>query len=260
MRWLATLIVAASTASAATVDDSIGDAAYLGYAETFQPWVGRVIGADTSGTAIAGSCTLLAPHWALTAAHVVHELTRAEVVIGDQRHRVDRIYAHRDWRSTDYGWHDIALVHVARPFSVQKYPTLSEGTESLQTVAAVSGYGMKGTLANGLQGADARLRAGTVRLSGTDRAVWVCRIERGTPLPVCIAPGDSGGPLWAAGADGVVRLSGVSSFVARLGEPARYVWGEESGHTRVSLYLDWIDEVTGGLDVPCTMPSCQPPR
>lgn len=256
MRWLATLLVAASTASAATIDESIGDAAYVAYAERFAEWTGRLVGPDAKGVPTAGSCTLVAPHWALTAAHVVHEMTRCDVVIGDDRHRVDRVYAHRQWRSDDYGWHDIALVHVARPFSVQKYPTLSEGTESLQAVAAVAGYGMTGTLAKGLQGGGGRLRAGTVRLSGTDRAVWVCRIERGTPYPACIAPGDSGGPLWAAGADGVVRLSGVNSFVSRIAEPARYVWGEESGHTRVSLYRAWIDEVTGGLDVPCTMPSC----
>ncbi len=260
MRWLAALIVAASTASAATIEESIGDAAYLAYGETFAAWTGRLTGPDTNGTPTAGSCTLVAPHWALTAAHVVHEMTRAEVVIGDQRHRVDRIYAHRDWRSTDYGWHDIALVHVARPFSAQKYPTLSEGTESLQTVAAVAGYGMTGTLSKGLERGDGRLRAGTVALSGTDRSVWVCKIGRIGQYPACIAPGDSGGPLWAAGIDGIVRLSGVNSFVARTGSPARYVYGEESGHTRVSLYREWIDEVTGGLDVPCTMPGCREPH
>jgi secreted trypsin-like serine protease len=184
------------------------------------------------------------------------------VTSGD-RHRVDRVFAHREWRDAEYGWHDIALVHVERPFSVRAYPALSDATERLGSVAAVSGYGMTGTLAVGLQAGDQRLRAGTVFLGAIERGVYVCPIRRtpdAGPLPACIAPGDSGGPLWATAADGSTRLVGVNSYVARVGGRARYVVGEESGHTRVALYLDWIAEVTGGLDAPCTMPECQPPR
>ena len=123
---------------------------------------------------------------------------------------------------------------------------------------------MTGSLANGLQEGDGRLRAGTVFLGAIERGVYVCPIRRtpeAGPLPLCIAPGDSGGPLWATAADGSTRLVGVNSYVARTGGgKARYVVGEESGHTRVALYLDWIAEVAGPLDGGCRLPSCQPPH
>jgi secreted trypsin-like serine protease len=263
MRWLAALIVAASTASAATIDESKGDTAYLDYGATFGEYVVRVIGPNRDGLPLAGSGTLVAPHWVLTAAHVTSEMIAADVVTATDRHRVDRVFGHRDYAAGDYGWHDIALVHVVRPFTARVYPALSDATERLGSVAAVSGYGMSGSLSVGLLGGDARLRAGTVLLGAIERGVYVCPIRRtpdAGPLPACIAPGDSGGPLWATAADGSTRLVGVNSYVARVGGKARYVAGEESGHTRVCLYLDWIAEVTGGLDGPCTMPGCHEPR
>jgi hypothetical protein len=263
MRWLAALVVAASPVMAGTIDESVGDARYLEYGATFGEYVVRVTGPTRDGVPLAGSGTMLSPCWVLTAAHVTDEMIAVDVVTLRRRHRVDRVFAHRDYRSGDYGWHDIALLHVAEPFTARVYPALSDATERIGTVAAAAGYGMTGSLSVGLQGGDQRLRAGTVFLGAIERGIYVCPIRRtpdAGPLPLCIAPGDSGGPLWATAADGTTRLVGVHSCVSRTGGKARYVVGEESGHTRVSLYLDWIAEVAGPLDAACTMPGCQPPR
>jgi secreted trypsin-like serine protease len=262
MRWIAALIVAASTASAATIDEPKGDARYLEYGRTFAEYVVRVVGKNAEGIPLAGSGTIVAPHWVLTAAHVTHEMVAVEVVIGTERHRVDRVFPHRRW-SGEFARDDIALVHVARSFSASVYPQLSDGTERLGSVAAVAGYGMTGTLQRGLTGGDQRLRAGSVMLGVIERDCYVCPIRRDAlagPLPACIAPGDSGGPLWAKAADGTTRIVGVNSYVAREGGKTRYTLGEESGHTRVAKYLSWIREVAGALDAPCTMPGCQPSR
>lgn len=259
MRWLATLVVAASPALGGTIDDSKGDAAYLAYGATFGEYVVRVTGPNRDGVPLAGSGTMLSPHWVLTAAHVTSDMIAVDVVTPARRHRADRVFAHREYRG-DYGWHDIALVHVVDPFAARVYPALSDASERLGAVAAAAGYGMTGSLANGLQTGDGRLRAGTVFLGAIERGVYVCPIRRDAqagPLPMCIAPGDSGGPLWATAADGSTRLVGVNSYVARTGGgKARYVVGEESGHTRVAIYLDWIAEVCGPLDGGCTLPGC----
>ena len=261
MRWIAALIVAASTASAATIDESRGDARYLEYGRTFGEYVVRVVGHNREGIPLAGSGTIVAPHWVLTAAHVTHEMTSVEIVVGTERHRVDRVFAHRHWTG-EFARDDIALVHVARPFSPSVYPRLSDGTERLGTVAAVAGYGMTGTIQRGITGGDQRLRAGSVLLGVIERDCYVCPIRRDAlagPLPACIAPGDSGGPLWATATDGTTRLCGVNSYVARTGGKTRYTLGEESGHTRVAKYLGWIHEVAGELDGECTMPGCHKP-
>jgi len=262
MRWIAAMLVAVGTASAATIDEPKGDARYLEYGRTFSEYVVRVVGKNRDGVPLAGSGTVVAPHWVLTAAHVTHEMVVVEIVVGTERHRVDRVFAHRHWTG-EFAKDDIALVHVARPFAASVYPRLSDGTEKLGTVAAVAGYGMTGTLQRGLTGGDQRLRAGSVLLGTIERDCYVCPIRRDAlagPLPACIAPGDSGGPLWATAADGTTRVCGVNSYVAKSGGKTRYMLGEESGHTRVAKYLDWIAEVAGELDGQCILPGCQPPR
>lgn len=255
------LFVASSVATAGTIEDTIDDARYLAYGETFAPYTCRVVGVEVAGNQAHASCVLISPHWAITAAHVVHDMTRADVVTADRRHRVDRVFVHHEWTGA-YALHDIALVHVAEPFGLERYPPLADGSERLGDVATAAGWGMTGRLSSGLQTGSAGLRAGTQRLTGTEASVWVCKIERrGTPLPLCIAPGDSGGGLWARAADGSTRLVGVNSCVTRYGGgKPRHADGEESCHTRVALYLGWIQSIAGELDASCILASCQKPH
>jgi secreted trypsin-like serine protease len=53
-----------------------------------------------------------------------------------------------------------------------------------------------------------------------------------------IAPGDSGGPLFVDG-----RLAGINSYTASPRSYTRSQYGEESGHTRIAVYRDWIERV-----------------
>lgn len=258
MRWLLMLFAWSSVAVAGTIEDGIDDARYLTYGSTFGAFTCQIIGVESTGKPAHATCVLLGPHWAVTAAHVVHDMQTAAVIAADRRHRVDRVFVHQEWTG-EYARHDIALVHVAEPFVLTRYPPLSDGSERLGDVATAAGYGMTGRLSTGLQERPPGLRAGTQRLFGTEASVWVCKIERGgTPLPLCIAPGDSGGGLWARAADGSTRLVGINSCVTRYGGGRpRHVAGEESCHTRVSLYLDWIASIAGSLDEQCNLVACQ---
>ena len=259
MRALALIAgLVAVVANAGTIDPGIADARYREYGETFSAYTCRLLGTNTDDELQVGTCTIVAPHWALTAAHVVADMTEMYVVAGTEPHRVDRVFAHAGWGGT-FAKDDIALVHVARPFALAKYPPLTDGTEQAGTVCTAVGYGVTGTLDSGWIGGDNLIRAGTQLLTSQERSVWVCQIRRtGTPLPYCIAPGDSGGPLWAKAADGRTVLVGVNSYTAKVGKDVRSRAGEESGHTRVALYLEWIDGIAGKLDAECIMPGCQP--
>ena len=245
--------------AAGTIDERIPDARYRQYGEQFASYTCRLVGRNTEGNPQVGTCTLVAPHWALTAAHVVSDMTEVSVLAADGLHRVDRVFVHRDYTGT-FAQHDIALVHVARPFPNQWYPPLSDGSEQAGSVCTAAGYGVTGTLSAGYSRGDNEIRAGTMRLGTAESSVWVCQIRRsGSPLPFCIAPGDSGGGLWATASDGRTVLVGVNSYTAKIGKaPVRSQVGEESGHTRVALYRDWIREVAGKLDEPCTLAACQP--
>jgi hypothetical protein len=259
MRGLLLIFALASVvASGGTIEDTIPDARYKQYGESFSPYTRPIKGLDSKGRTPHGTCVLISPHWALTAAHVTEDLVAAGIPMDDGERIVNKFVPHPSYTG-DFGWHDIALVHTSKPFTLAKYPPLSDGTERLGSVVSAAGYGVTGRLSTGIKADDAGLRAGTMRLVAEERAVFVCAIARsGSPLPFCIAPGDSGGPLWATAADGTTRLVGINSCVSRRGTgKPKHVAGEESCHTRVSLYLEWIRD-TAGLDGRCMLAECQP--
>lgn len=245
MRALALLAgLVAVVASAGTIEDGIHDARYRQYGETFASYTCRLVGTNIQGQTQVGTCTIIAPHWVLTAAHVVSDMPESDVWTKSSYHPVDRVVCYREYAGV-FAEHDIALLHVSKPFELSFYPPLSDGSEKPGSVCTAVGYGVTGPLSVGYSRGDNEIRAGTMRLTASEASVWVCAIRRGgSPLPFCIAPGDSGGGLWGKAADGRTVLIGVNSYTAKLGTgKVRSQVGEESGHTRVALYLDWIREV-----------------
>lgn len=260
MRALGLFILCwASSALAGTTDDALPDARYLAYGKGFSAYTARIIGVLPDGTTPAGSCVLIADHWCLTAAHVVHDYTRGLVHASTGTRRIERIFQHRHYDDGKYGWYDVALVRVDRPFGLEWYPPLSSGQEAVGALVSVAGYGMTGRLSTGYTHGDGALRAGTGRIVRFERGCIVLPAMRGgSPLPYCIAPGDSGGPLFVDG-----RLAGINSFTMKEqdGTRTRSRVGEESAHTRVSLYHDWYHEVMGcEIDGTCSVVACDQSR
>jgi hypothetical protein len=86
MRALALIAgLVAVVASAGTIDPGIADARYREYGETFSTYTCRLLGTNTDDELQVGTCTIVAPHWALTAAHVVADMTECYVVSAPSR-------------------------------------------------------------------------------------------------------------------------------------------------------------------------------
>lgn len=229
-------------AMAGTTDDAIPDAKYIEYAKAFSSYTAKLRGRDGDGRLNEATATLLGPHWAVTAAHVVHEVGGISISSGEATRQVKRVVVHPSWNDDHHGWHDIALLWCDEPLKLDYYPELSSGDEKLGQVVSIVGYGLHGKLSDGHSKHDGLLRAGTQTIERFERTVVVCHAKCGTSaLEFCISPGDSGGPLFAGG-----KLAGINSFTMANKGPLKSKSGEETAHTRVSLYADWIRETTEG--------------
>ena len=231
-------ILACAAAAAGTIDDGVPDSRYLAYAAGFAPYTAKLECRLASGNKAFATATLIAPRWALTAAHVVEDLDCIGLVTSTGHHEIVHVVVHREW-ADKAGRDDLALLLSATDFGLDYYPPLATGDERPGDVVSVCGYGMTGPLSSGYTTIDGRLRAGTNTIERFENGMIICLAKRrSSPLEFCIAPGDSGGPLFCRG-----RLAGVNSITMRDKGPLMSREGEESGHVQVSRYREWIESV-----------------
>lgn len=239
MRAAVITAVLCSPLMAGTTDDAVPDSRYVAYGRAFAPYTAQISGLGADGRRASASCTLLSPVWAITAAHVVHGTTDVMVTSGTLSRAAGTVVVHPEWQHDVHGLHDLALVRCDEPLELGFYPALSDGAEHVGQVVSIAGYGLHGRLTEGHTTHDGRLRAGTQTIERFERSIIVCLAQCGSStLELCISPGDSGGPLFAGG-----RLAGVNSFTMATKGPLRSRQGEETAHTRVSLYREWILDV-----------------
>jgi S1-C subfamily serine protease len=221
-----------------TTDDSVPDSKYVRYGQGFAAYTKPIVVLMEDGRTAHSSAVVIDDHWCLTAAHVVERAVTAAVADNP----VESIFIHTDYESNGFGWFDIAVLRCRDDFALRYYPPLSDGEEEIGDVVSVAGYGVTGRLSTGYDKADWLLRAGTARIVRFERTVIVCSAQRGgTPMAACIAPGDSGGPMFV-GAGPKARLAGLASFTMRDKGPLRSREGEEQGATRIAFFRQWIDE------------------
>jgi myeloblastin len=231
-------VAVASRAAAGTIDDGVPDARYLAYAEGFRPYTVRLEARNKEGRLHVATATLIADRWALTAAHVVHECTEVVLVSGTERFEVDEVVIHDEWKDVS-GEFDIAMLHSERNFGLSSFPPLATRRHNEGSVVSVVGYGITGPMTQGHVLSDGRLRAGTQTIERYEGHMVVCHAKRrSSQMELCIAPGDSGGPLFCDG-----ELAGVHSLTMKDKGPLASREGEESGHTSVFEFVPWINEV-----------------
>jgi len=118
------------------------------------------------------------------------------------------------------------------------YPDLYETEDEVGKLCSISGYGFYGTFDTGAISSDENGRAGTNMIDYIDNDLLICspsRPDRTTELEFIIATGDSGGGLFIEG-----RLAGINSCVLARDNKPNSSYTDESGHTRISKYKEWI--------------------
>lgn len=200
----------------------------------------------------AGTATLIAPQWVLSAAHVVAGMRRgATISFTGQSYEIDRTVIHPEWK--EMGPKDIALVRLTKPVAdVPVMPIYTERDESGAQIIFV-GDGGTGTGLTGPQRPEDGLKRGATNVVDSADAEWLYFTfdapPGGTELEGISGPGDSGGPAILE-RNGKSFVVGVSVF-GRPGEKGRGTYGAQEGYTRVSSHADWIRSVLSSVAQCC---------
>lgn len=253
------------TASGGAIRHDGIDAVYLNLGMTFTN-VGQIAFSNDSGDYL-GSGTLIAPDWVLTAAHAVDGATQWQFLLGGDTYSADLedLFPHPEWNGDLLGGYDIGLAKLASPVDVEGAgisPAVRyTGANELGQIGTAVGFGKTGTGLTGAVTYDGLKRAGQnvideyyetmlpgdipgIVLSDFDSGSWLDNVLSGQMTPrdyeYLIGPGDSGGGLFVPGGGGWL-LAGVHSFVLGADGTPDSDYGDVSGHTRVSVFNDWID-------------------
>lgn len=222
---------------AGTIDPNTPDNLYIEYGSKFK-CIYKICGSYENDGLYCGSCVVISPNWIVTAAHVV---SGAKLCVLSEDHEkvyiVDHIQCHESYEAKKYGYYDIAICHSSQPIILDFYPELYKEKDEVGKICSISGYGLTGNFITGINKSDNHRRAGSNKIDYIDRNLLICNpsINGRTELEFLIGVGDSGGGLFIDG-----KLAGIHSCVIADDGKTDSSYLDESGHTRVSLYSDWI--------------------
>lgn len=266
--WLLLLFLLAlpSTTSAIVIRDDVDDAKYRIAASEFPALV------DMPGE---GHGVLIAPQWAITAAHTIAwQDGIGQVVINGIARDVERLVIHPGYKTPPQSLidqamasgeaililvliassDDIALIKLAQPVTDVVPAAMYTGSDEPGQVVQIIGKGATSTGATGHPphgpNRTALRRAFNTVTSAHER--WFCYVfdepPAGLPLEGVGGNGDSGGPALIQ-ADGQWLLGGLAAWKLTQGDvrtarPGRY--GQTSCNVRLSHYREWIEGVISG--------------
>lgn len=229
-----------SYANAGTRHPSIDDEQTLSYGQHFIHTV-LIIGINNEGDLFGGSGVAINDRVILTAAHLLWNSKKVAIYIPHKKEKYAATEAiiHGDFDFKKLGYNDIALLVTDKKMNYEWYPKLYSPKNELGKLCSMSGYGASGTFKTGAITKDDQLRAGSNIISKIEKNLLICTAskELETSLEYITNSGDSGGPLFIDN-----KIAGINSAVLAYDRKVDGNFGDESGHTRVSLFTDWITE------------------
>lgn len=247
-KTLTMAFLAVSVCQAGTRDPSVPDEKYLKYGEKHEcvvPIYGNCECGNGKPHQFAASAVVLSPRWVVTAAHVVKDKSSVKVKVGGEEFSMKRVVPHRLFKENVLGLYDIAMCESDADMELGFYPKMYEDSDETGKASSICGYGITGTFGTGAKISDGRKRAGSNVICRTEGHVMVCSATdpHRTNMEFMIAHGDSGGGLFID-----QRLAGINSFVSAADKSPDSSYGDECHHTRVSLFVSWIEACMRGED------------
>ncbi len=210
--------------------------------------------------------TIIADQWALSAAHcaigIVEKFKAGGkhfVIINDVEVEVDKVIIEKEWDNPEADMsalNDIALLHLkTKPVGAMQAKLYMDEDEVDKLIYMV-GRGDKGNGLTGVDGNDKKQRGATNRIE-TATEKWLTwtfdhpdtQTKYLTEYEGISGPGDSGGPAFIV-KNNTVYLAGVSSWQDRKGQEKEGLYGVVENYTRVSQYIEWINEEMTGNGSP----------
>lgn len=234
--FLAIFCITYSGILAGTTDPNVHDQHYLNYGEKFKCVV-SLCGTENDDQLYCASGVVIKPNWVLTAAHVIKKAKTGNIFINNNKIKVSTFIPHSKFESDIFGYYDIGLVYCENNIELDFYPELYKDEDEMGKICSLSGYGIKGTFITGSRVGDNKKRAGSNRIMGIERHMLTCDLkDSNTPMEFLISSGDSGGGLFID-----KKLAGIHSCVIATDGNTNSNYSDESGHTRISQHLEWIE-------------------
>lgn len=190
----------------------------------------------------SGSGVVIHKNWLLTAAHVMDCMENPYFIINEKKYNIIKIIPNKNFNiSAPISNGDLAACFVDEEIKINKFPKLYYEKDEISKFCDLVGYGVVGLPFLGEEKrTDNKRRAGTNKIMAISEFVIFCEMkkENQSKLEFLTSFGDSGGGLFID-----EKLAGIHSFVSCKDGKADSSYGDESGHTRISAYKDWLDEI-----------------
>lgn len=239
------LLILPTLTNGGTIRPEVDDNKYIEYGKKFH-FITKICGIYKKGENYCASAVAINDNWIITAAHVVKNTKKCFITINNEKRLIiKKIICHNEFDESKFGYSDIAMGFCEEKINLEFYPKLYTEKDENNKICSISGYGLTGNFHTGAKLSDNKRRAGSNFVDKIENDLLICTPSRNheniTSLEFLIGSGDSGGGLFIDG-----KLAGINSCIMSVGSKPNSSYKDESGHTRISNYCEWINEVIEG--------------